>query len=154
MAREVVRLESANPELHASVAPVCFAGAWVYIIALKQIFGLFGGAVILRAGINLVALGLGAVSYLLASDAVGQWLDFRSDRRVASLSCDYAKGGVKFYEKILWRNQALRSLMGTKGNDMYAPSGNLFPARLLSMKHAPYTMRRDKLLNLLKKRKV
>ncbi|XP_062862324.1 transmembrane protein 177 [Trichomycterus rosablanca] len=154
MAREVVRLEGAGPVLHATVAPACLAGTWIYSVALKQIFGLFGGSIILRAGVNLVALGLGAVSYFLASDAVSQWLEFSSDWQAASLSRDYAKGGVEFYEKILLRNKTLRTLMGPKGKEMYAPSGNLFPASLLSMKHAPYTMRRDEILSLLKEEKA
>ncbi|XP_060731655.1 transmembrane protein 177 isoform X2 [Tachysurus vachellii] len=153
MAREVARLESAGPVLHAAVAPTCLAGAWIYSVALKQMFRLFAGSVILRAGVNTLALGLGALSYFLASDAVNQWLEFHSDRRAASLSHSYTKGGVEFYEKILERNKTLRVLMGPKGEEMYTPSGNLFPASLLSMKHAPYTSRRDAILNLLKEEK-
>ncbi|MCJ8732247.1 hypothetical protein PDJAM_G00209250 [Pangasius djambal] len=154
MAREVARLECAGPVLHAAVAPTCLAGAWIYSVALKQIFGLFARSVILRAGVNTLALGLGAVSYFLASDAVNQWLEFHSDRRAASLSHNYTKGGVEFYEKILVRNKTLRVLMGPKGEEMYAPSGNLFPTSLLSMKHAPYTSRRDGILSLLKEEKA
>ncbi|KAI5628516.1 transmembrane protein 177 [Silurus asotus] len=153
VAREVARLKCAGPILHAAVAPTCLAGAWIYSVALKQIFGLFARSVILRAGVNALALGLGAVSYFLASDTVNQRLEFYSDRRAASLSKSYAKGGVEFYEKILLRNQTLRLLMGPKGAEMYTPSGNLFPASLMSMKHAPYTARRDRILSLLKDEK-
>lgn len=154
MAREVARLECAGPVLHAAVAPTCLAGAWIYSVALKQIFGLFARSVILRAGVNTLALGLGAVSYFLATNAVNQWLEFHSDRRAASLSHNYMKGGVEFYEKILERNKTLRVLMGPRGEEMYTPSGNLFPASLMSMKHAPYTLRRDKILNLQKEEKA
>ncbi|XP_030642127.1 transmembrane protein 177 [Chanos chanos] len=154
VAREVARLAAGGPVLHAAVAPACLAGVWVYSVALKQIFGLYGGSIILRGVVSGVALGLGAVSYFLASDAVSQWLDYSSDRRAASVSRDYAKGGVEFYDKILSRNRTLRSLMGPKGEEMYAPSGNLFPAHLLRLKHAPYTSRRDGILNLLKEEKV
>lgn len=154
VAREVARLEGAGPMLHAAVAPTCLAGAWVYSVALKQIFGLFARSVVLRAGVNALALGLGAASYFLASDAVNQWLEFRSDRRAASLSRSYAEGGVEFYEKILERNKTLRVLMGPRGAEMYAPSGNLFPASLIRMQHAPYTSRRDGILSLLRKEKA
>ncbi|KAI4893729.1 hypothetical protein NFI96_024904 [Prochilodus magdalenae] len=154
MAREVTRLDCGGPLLQAAVAPACLAGAWIYSVGLKQIFGLLAGSLILRAGVNVVALGLGAVSYFLASDAVNQWLEYRSDKQAARVSRNYAKGGVEFYEKILSRNKTLRFLMGPKGEEMYAPSGNLFPANLLSLKHAPYTARRDGLLSLLKEEKA
>uniref|UniRef100_A0A673I2U0 Transmembrane protein 177 n=1 Tax=Sinocyclocheilus rhinocerous TaxID=307959 RepID=A0A673I2U0_9TELE len=140
IAREVTRLGAGGPVLHAAVAPACLAGACIYSVALKQIFGLQAGSIFFRAGVNVFAVGLGVVSYILASDAQSQ--------------CDYAKGGLEFYDKILTRNKTLRSLMGTKGEEMYAPSGNLFPGHLLQLRHAPYTSRRDKILNLLKNEKV
>ncbi len=102
----------------------------------------------------MFAVGLGVVSYILASEALSQWLDYSSDHRAACLSSDYAKGGLEFYEKILSRNKTLRSLMGTKGEEMYARSGNLFPGHLLQLRHAPYTSRRDKILSILKIEKV
>lgn len=150
IAREVARLQSGGPVMSAAVAPLCLGGVWVYSIVLKQMFGLHAGPALFRGAVNIVALGLGAVSYFLTSDALNQWIDFSSDRRAAALSRDYARGGVEFYDKILSRNKTLRSLMGQKGEDMYAPSGNLFPAHLLQLKHTPYTSRREGILNLLK----
>lgn len=154
IARELFRLQSGAPILSAAVAPLCLGGACVYSVALKQMFGLYGRPALFRGAANLVALGLGAVSYFLASDAVSQWVDYSSDRRAAQVSRDYAEGGVEFYDKILSRNRTLRSLMGQKGKDMYAPSGNLFPAHILQLKHAPYTSRREGILTLLKDDKV
>ncbi|XP_010895886.1 transmembrane protein 177 [Esox lucius] len=154
IAREVARLELGGPMLNAAVAPFCLAGVMVYGVTLKQIFRLHSGPVFFRGVVNVVALGLGAVSYFLTSDAVGQWLDYKSDHCAASVSKDYAKGGVEFYDKILSRNRTLRTLMGQKGEEMYAPNGNLFPAHLLRLKHAPYTSRRDGILGLLKEEKA
>ncbi|XP_029386630.1 transmembrane protein 177 [Echeneis naucrates] len=154
VAREVARLQTGGPVLNATVAPFCLGGVWVYSVVLKQVFGLHAGPALFRGAVNIVALGLGAVSYFLTSDAVTQWIDYNSDRRAAGLSRDYAKGGVEFYDKILSRNKTLRSLMGQKGEEMYAPSGNLFPAHLLQLKHTPYTSRREGILALLKEEKV
>lgn len=154
IAREVARLQSGGPVISAAVAPVCLGGVWVYSVALKQMLGLYAKPALFRGFANLVALGLGAVSYFLTSDAVSQWIDLSSDRRAAKMSRDYAKGGVEFYDKILARNKTLRSLMGQKGEDMYAPSGNLFPANLLQLKHTPYTSRREGILSLLREDKV
>ncbi|KAM9850449.1 transmembrane protein 177 isoform 1-T2 [Aulostomus maculatus] len=154
IAREVARLQSGGPVMSASVASLCLGGVWVYSVFLKQMFGLHAGSLMLRGAVNFVALGLGAVSYYLTSDALSQWIDYNSDRRAARVSLDYAKGGVEFYDKILSRNKTLRSLMGQKGEEVYAPSGNLFPAHLLRLKHTPYTSRRDRILSLLKKEKL
>lgn len=153
LAREVARLQSGGPVVSAAVAPLCLGGVWVYSVLIKQVFGLHTRPVLLRGGVNILALGLGAVSYFLTSDAVGQWIDYSSDRQAAGISRDYAKGGVEFYDKILARNKTLRSLMGRKGEEMYAPSGNLFPAHLLQLKHTPYTSRRDGILTLLREEK-
>ncbi|XP_012674945.1 transmembrane protein 177 [Clupea harengus] len=154
IAREVIRLETAGPLLHAAVAPACLAGICVNSVVLKHVFGLYAGPLLARGVVNLVVVGLGAAFYMLASDEVSQWLDYKSDRRAASLSLQYAKGGVEFYDKILSRNQSLRMLMGPKGEEVYAPSGNLFPTNLFSMKHAPYTARRDGIAGLLKELKM
>ncbi|XP_061924474.1 transmembrane protein 177 [Entelurus aequoreus] len=151
VAREVARLQSGAPVLSAAVAPVCLSGVWVYSVVLKQVFGLHAGPVLLRGAANAVALGIGALSYFLTSDAVTQWTDYRADRRAARVSREYARGGLEFYDKILSRNKTLRSLMGRKGEEMYAPSGNLFPAHLIQLKHTPYTSRRKGILTLIKK---
>ncbi|XP_037345412.2 transmembrane protein 177 [Pungitius pungitius] len=150
VAREVARLQSGGPALSAAVAPLCLGGVWVYSVLMKQLFGLHGGPPLLRGGVNAVALAVGAVSYFLSSDAVSQWVDRSSDRRAAGVSRDYAKGGVEFYDKVLSRNKTLRSLMGQKGEEMYAASGNLFPAHIFQLKHTPYTSRRDGILTLLR----
>lgn len=154
IAREVARLQSGGPAMNAAVAPLCLGGVWVYSVVLKQVFGLHAGPALVRGAANAVALGLGAVSYFLTSDAVSQWIDYNSDRQAAGVSREYAKGGVEFYDKILSRNKTLRTLMGQKGEEMYAPSGNLFPAHLLQLKHTPYTSRREGILTLLKKQEA
>ncbi|XP_028292301.1 transmembrane protein 177 [Gouania willdenowi] len=154
IAREVARLQSGGPVLTAAVAPLCLGGVWVYSVVLKQVFGLHTGPVLLRAAANALALGLGAVSYVLTSDSVSQWVEYRSDQHAAKVSHDYAKGGVEFYDKILSRNRTLRALMGQKGEQMYAPSGNLFPANILQLKHTPYTLRRDGIMTLIKDQKA
>ena len=151
IAREVVHLQSGGPVLSAAVAPLCLGGAWAYSVFLKHVFGLNAGSALFRGIANAVALGLGAVSYFLISDAVNQWNDLSSDKRAARLSRDYAKGGVEFYDKILSRNRTLRSLMGQKGQDMYAPSGNLFPAHILKLKQTPYTLRKGVIIKQLTK---
>ncbi|MBN3306538.1 TM177 protein, partial [Amia calva] len=154
VAREVVRLESGGPLLLAAVAPTCLAGTCLFGVAVKQMFTLYSGPVMLRGLVNVAVLALGSAFYFLTSDAVTQWLDYKSDRTAARLSKDYARGGVEFYDKILSRNVTLRGLMGKKGEEMYTPSGNLFPTHWFRLKHAPYTARREGIVKLLNEQKV
>ncbi|KAM4024648.1 transmembrane protein 177 isoform 1-T2 [Anomaloglossus baeobatrachus] len=151
LAREALHAQSGGPILQASVAPLCLTGVCVSSVAIKQLLGLYSGPVILRGVFNVLALLLGVTGYCLCYDAVSQWMDYRSDRKAAAVSADYARGGLEFYEKILARNRLLRGIMGKPGETMYAPSGNLFPKHKLRLKHAPYTSRRDRILHALEK---
>ncbi|XP_029461012.1 transmembrane protein 177 isoform X2 [Rhinatrema bivittatum] len=127
LAREVMYLQSSSPIIQAAVAPACLLATCMSGVAIKQLLGLYSGPIVLRGLYNLAVLGAGLVGYFLAYDAVNQWLDYRSDRHTATLSKDYAGGGVEFYDKLLSRNRTLRKLMGKQGEETYAPSGNLFP---------------------------
>ncbi|XP_030066338.1 transmembrane protein 177-like [Microcaecilia unicolor] len=154
LAREVLYFQGNSPIIKAAVAPACLFGVTLSGVAVKQLLGLYSGPVVLRGLYNLAVLVAGLVGYFLAYDAVNQWLDYRSDRRTATLSKDYARGGVEYYEKLLARNRTLRRLMGKQGEKLYAPTGNLFPRYWFRLKHAPYTARRDLIVNILKMHQV
>nr|AAI57343.1 hypothetical protein LOC100125110 [Xenopus tropicalis] len=145
LAREVVNAQGNSPIIEASVAPACLSATCISSVAIKQLLGLYSGPLVLRAVYNMAAVALGFAAYFLCSDAVSQWLDYRSDRRAAAVSKSYAAGGIEFYEKILARNRILRTLMGKQGETMYSPSGNLFPKYYIRLKHAPYTSRRERI---------
>ncbi|XP_039611225.1 transmembrane protein 177 [Polypterus senegalus] len=154
LARELSCLEISGPVLYAAVAPACLAATWFSGVVIKQMFGLYARPVAVRGLVNLAVALLGSSCYFLASDAVNQWLEYHTDRKVASLSEEYARGGVEFYDKILARNRTLRVLMGRKGEEMYAPSGNLFPKHWIRLKYAPYTARKERLLRILNRYRV
>ncbi|OCT63295.1 transmembrane protein 177 [Xenopus laevis] len=149
LAREVFYAQGNSPIIQASVAPVCLSGICLSSVAIKQLLGLYSGPILLRGVYNMAVVVLGFAGYFLCSDAVSQWLDYQSDRKVAAVSKSYATGGIEFYEKILAQNRILRTLMGKQGETMYSPSGNLFPNDYLRLKNAPYTSRRDRIKNAL-----
>ncbi|TRY97095.1 hypothetical protein DNTS_027284 [Danionella cerebrum] len=154
IARELNRLGSGEPILKAAVGPVCLIVACVFNVAVKQIYLLQSRLVLFRGAVNIVTVVFGVFAYIFASDGLNHWVDYHSDRRAARLSSDYAKGGLEFYEKILTQNKTLRVLMGQEGEALYAHSGNLFPGYMWKLSHAPFTSRRDKILNILKNEKV
>lgn len=150
IAREVVYLQSNSPIVYAAVPPACLAGTCLSGVAIKQLLGLYSGPMVLRGIYNITIAAIGLVGYFLACDAVSHTLDYRSDRKAATISKDYARGGVEFYDKILSHNRTVRTLLGKQGEKMYAPSGNLFPRYWFRLKHTPYTSRRDLIVNILR----
>ncbi|NXP20563.1 TM177 protein, partial [Scytalopus superciliaris] len=150
IAREVVYLQNGSPLAIAVVAPTCLAGTFFCGRAIKILLGLSHGPVILRGICNFATAAGGLLVYYLAYDAMTHHLDCKADRKAAMVSQDYARGGVEFYDKILFRNRILRGLMGKQGMKMYAPSGNLFPRHWFRIKYTPYTYRRDLIVNILR----
>ncbi|XP_069898108.1 transmembrane protein 177-like [Dipodomys merriami] len=148
LAREVVYLESSAAALQAVPAPACLAGTWALSVGAKHALGLYGGPRSLRAAFNMAAALAGFVAYAFCTDSLTHALEGWLDRRTASLSPDYARGGVEFYEKILSGNLALRSLLGRHGEKLFAPSGNIIPKHWFRIKHLPYTTRRDSVLQV------
>ncbi|XP_061463300.1 transmembrane protein 177-like [Rhineura floridana] len=149
IARELTYLQSNSSFVCAIVAPICLAGTYISGIAIKQLLGLYSGPVLLRGLYNIAVVVIGFVGYCLSYDAVSQAVDYRTDRNTASVSTSFARGGVEFYNKILSQNKTLCTLMGKRGEQIYAPSGNLFPRCSFRLKHAPYTSRRDLIINIL-----
>ncbi|XP_004759820.1 transmembrane protein 177 [Mustela putorius furo] len=148
LAKEVVYLESGAAALQALPAPACLAGTWALGVGAKHALGLYGGPMNLRAAFNLVAAVVGFVAYAFSTDSLTHALEGWLDRRTAALSAAYARGGVEFYEKILSGNVALRSVLGSHGEKLYTPSGNIVPRHWFRIKHLPYTTRRDSLLQM------
>lgn len=148
LAREVVYLESSTAALQALPAPACLAATWALTVSAKHALGLYGGPMNLRAAFNLVAAVAGFVAYAFSTDSLTHALEGWLDRRTASLSAAYGRGGVEFYEKILTGNMALRSLLGSHGEKLYTPSGNVVPRHWFRIKHLPYTTRRDSVLQV------
>lgn len=148
LAKEVVYLESGMAALQTLPAPACLAGTWAISVGAKHALGLYGGPMSLRAAFNLVAIVVGYVAYAFSKDSLTVALEGWLDRRTASLSAAYVRGGVEFYEKILSGNLALRSLLGRQGEKLYTPSGNIVPRHWFRIDHLPYTTRRDSLLQM------
>ncbi|NXU49249.1 TM177 protein, partial [Turnix velox] len=150
IARELVYLQSGSPIKSAVVAPACLAGTFLCGRGIKLLLGLSPGPFILRSICNLITAAGGLMCYYVSYDAMTQHLDCKADRKAATLSKDYARGGVEFYDKILSRNRILRGLMGKQGKKVFYPSGNLFPRHWFRIKNTPYTYRRDLIVNILR----
>ncbi|KAJ7345913.1 hypothetical protein JRQ81_001863 [Phrynocephalus forsythii] len=149
VAREVMYLESGGPLIRAAVAPVCLAGTYITGVAIKQLLGIYSKRAFFRGFYNISVAAVGLVVYCLLFDSVSQAVEYSADRKAATISTDYARGGVEFYDKILSQNKIRRTLMGEKGKKIYSPSGNVMPKYGIRTKHAPLTSRRNLIINIL-----
>jgi len=85
--------------------------------------------------------------YIMISDSSHCWYDNRVDQTAAKLRKVYAEGGVEYYEKVLRRNCALRTLLGSKGTKQFTRYGNV--VSLWRNRSVQLTSRHDNLLKYL-----
>lgn len=79
--------------------------------------------------------------YFFFQDANTHETERNADKTVSSLSLELAEGGVEFYSKLLQRNKMLRELMGTEGDSLFTPSGDV--GTLIRTPNVPLTHRLD-----------
>jgi len=69
--------------------------------------------------------GAWTFAYIAVRDALHCWYDNRADQSAAKLRKIYAEGGVEYYDAVLRRNRALRTMLGSRGNKQYTYYGNV-----------------------------
>lgn len=145
IARELAHLNTAEPFINglftSSILFMC------YTISSTVNFKL--NLYAKTRGLRIVLYGLvSAFSYatwILCKDVSCVSYETSADETAANINENYAKGGLEYYEKILKRNIALRSLMGEKGEALYTAYGN--DQVVLRTQHMPFTTRRDFMKN-------
>ncbi|XP_041478889.1 transmembrane protein 177-like [Lytechinus variegatus] len=87
------------------------------------------------APIFVTGLGIGTCFYFAYSFVMGsvnERIDLKVNQRLAAISDEYKMGGLEFYEKLLQKNRALRSLLGKRGEQLYTYYGNETPGLVYS----------------------
>jgi hypothetical protein len=79
--------------------------------------------------------------YFFFQDANTHETEKKADKTISSLSVELAEGGVEFYSKLLQRNKKLRELMGSEGDSLFTPSGDV--STLIRTPNIPLTHRLD-----------
>jgi len=86
-------------------------------------------------------------AYIILNDGVCCWYDNNVDMSTAKLRKAYAEGGVEYYNAVLRRNTALRTLLGSRGTKQFTYYGNV--VSLWRNPSVQLTSRRDNLLTYL-----
>jgi len=87
--------------------------------------------------------------YVVSADTYHCFRDNSADRKAAALNRLYAEGGVEYYTKLLARNQAIRTMMGSEGPKKYTAYGNVVST--WRRDHVQLTTRRDNVQSSLQK---
>jgi len=143
LAREIERTRS-NSYAFQSLLPGC----WLFITfllsrAINNKLGLFRApfSPIHRLVAYVVVGNTMGLSYCFIKDGAERYAEGGADRRAASVSADYARGGVGFYNKLMERNVSLRSLE-QGGEDKYNMIGD-FVQGIIRVKWKPLSERKQ-----------
>ncbi|XP_055609016.1 transmembrane protein 177 [Uranotaenia lowii] len=138
MAREIVTMNT-NKRLFQAIIPTT---GWVFTYSIasliNQRMNLYVRPRSLRMVLYTICGLFGYGIYSFAADMSEMYYETDADKKLAALGPQIADAGVRFYNKILQKNVAIRKLTG---DDYYTAKGNI--NYLVRQKAAPLTMRRD-----------
>ncbi|XP_032682687.1 transmembrane protein 177 isoform X2 [Odontomachus brunneus] len=141
IAREILRIQAEEPRFNSFRLAVIITVLWAFYNAITLRFQLRGRNVILCRSLYVSFALLGAISWIGIKDYRSYRLDSVHDRALCDLGVEYVRGGQEFYEKMVMRNRALRSLLGKDGEKQYTANGN--ERIFLRQKHVPIVHRKD-----------
>lgn len=141
IAREILRIQAEEPRFNSLRLAVTIAVLWTIYNAITLLFQLRDRNVILCRSLYVSFMLLGAILWIGIKDYHSYRLDSMHDKALYDMGVEYARGGQEFYEKIVMRNKALRSLLGKDGEKWYTVNGN--ERTFLRQKHMPIVHRKD-----------
>ncbi|XP_068203255.1 transmembrane protein 177 isoform X2 [Palaemon carinicauda] len=141
IARELAYLETGAPFGYGIFSASVIVSCYAISSHLNRKLNMFHRPRTLRALMYTAVSLFTYTSWVLCKDVACVSFEADVDKTVADISESYAKGGLEFYEKILQRNIALRSLMGEDGEKLFTAYGN--DQVLFRTKHIPYNVHRE-----------
>ncbi|XP_072745160.1 transmembrane protein 177 isoform X1 [Anoplolepis gracilipes] len=141
IAREILQIQAEEPYLNSYILAFTIAILWTLYNAIAYRFRLRDRNVILYGTLYSGFTVFGAISWFGITDYLSYHLDKKNDEDLCSLGAEYIKGGQEFYEKMLIRNRAARSLLGDEGKRIYTAYGN--EHTFVRQKHVPLSHRKD-----------
>ena len=147
LARQLLSIE--RQALDAHITSVAIGSLPMFIYGLTRTFKKALKAQHIPKGLSVL---LGCASTFIVSFGALTAFDFRRcqierslDRAAASVSRDYAQGGVTYYNQLLTQNRALRQLQidsgDWKASQKMSPIGD--PVTFIRQKNLPISSRRD-----------
>ncbi|XP_029175700.1 transmembrane protein 177 [Nylanderia fulva] len=154
IANEILRIQTEEPLFSSFLLGVIIAGFWTLYNSITYKYSLHRNVIMCRTLYSSFTL-CGILAWFGIKDYRTYNLDSEHDEALCKLGPEYVKGGQEFYEKLLSRNRALRSLLGNDGKRTYTAYGN--EHTFLRQRYVPISHRKaffDLRLNNLNNNKV
>lgn len=141
IAREISQCSKNLVTTHAALNGASLLALYFLSYQFNRKAKLFNRPLKLRLVLYTLLGGIVGTMWMFLKDFTTYQSELQADEEAASVSEEYARGALEFYNKTLQRNIALRSLLGSEGPKSYTAAGNL--RETLRTKHVPYVVRRD-----------
>lgn len=139
IAHEILRIQTKEPLFNSFLLAAIIAGLWTLYNYITYMYSLRRNVIMCRTLYSSFTV-CGALSWFGIKDYRSYYLDSETDEALCNLGPEYVKGGQEFYEKLLIRNRALRSLLGEDGKRSYTAYGN--EHIFLRQNHVPISHRK------------
>lgn len=141
IAHEILRIQSNEIYKSAYGLSSIIIIATILYNRIVYHFNLYNKKPIYRRMILLSVITVALISWFAFKDTVSRHLDNSIDESISKLGLDYNKGGKDFYDNVIKRNVAVRTLMGEKGEKVFSANGNI--EYFLRQKSMPYSHRKN-----------
>lgn len=149
LAREVCSVNSQELALQCGLNFAAIFTYYYLAYSFNRKGNMFARPLKLRVVLYSLLGSITFVMWLMVKDFLAVRRDGLADEEAASISEEYAKGGLEFYNKILQRNVAIRSLLGDDGPKQFTALGNT--REVFRTTHLPIVNRRDRAVERCKK---
>lgn len=139
IAHEILRIQTEEPLFNSVLLAAIIAGLWTLYNCITYMYSLRKNIIMCRTLYSSFTI-CGALLWFGIKDYRSYHLDNENDEALCNLGAEYVKGGQEFYEKLLIRNRALRSLLEKDGKRLYTTYGN--EHTLLRQNHVPISHRK------------
>lgn len=141
IAREILRIQTEEPYFNSLTLALTIATIWTFYNLISYKFRLREAKAMVRRTFYVIFILFSPILWFGIKDYRSYQLDRENDEALCRLGTEYIKGGQEFYEKMLSRNRAIRTLAGAEGKGIYTAYGN--EKTFLRQKHVPISHRKD-----------
>jgi hypothetical protein len=129
VARQLLRSKEEIYKWQGWISFLSMAFTYLSCRALNKRHGLLTKPVVARGMVYATIGSVMGLFTLTSGDLLAEGTDLQSDRKASELGSTYAAAGVNYYEKMLRRHVALRSLLQNgQGKNKYTLHGDFFPS--------------------------
>ncbi|XP_076634713.1 transmembrane protein 177 [Colletes latitarsis] len=134
LAQEILKVKDNNLLLLATDTLMNLGAIIITYNLLHKLFKISQRKRLIRYSFHFIATIVGSLIFIGCTDMRNYMIEMKVDEKLAQVNPKYIEGGKEFYNKLLSRNIALRTLLGESGQKLFTVDGNekifLWPKRV------------------------